>query len=214
MRRPALPTANSDLELLYGASQHFRHYMADSPRNKNISSLIAAMYNAASNFVNQARINAEAINNIESSNAASVSVPNYSELRRPRSNDSPNHADPNTNNNTPLSNSHEFDYSPTIVAPTADQLGAGQNPASRPPIHHFHYNGQNLGHHFFDESRLMQPPNIMSEADVARMLAEQSHPQSEHLIPAPSPYPEVMGLAMATGWEDWLWHNDLRQQPR
>lgn len=214
MRRPALTTANSDLELLYYASQHFRRYMADTPRNKNIAALIAAMYNAASNFVNQARINAEALSNIEAANTGSATVPNYSELSRAHSNDSTsNQLDPNSNQNTPLSNSHEFDYSPTIPTPITESLGLGQK---HPPPYHNHpysFSGQTHGAHLFDESRLMQRPNIMSEDDVAQMLAQQSHPQSEHMMPTPSPFPEVMGMTMATGWEDWLWQTEMRPPP-
>jgi hypothetical protein len=213
MRRPALPTASTDLELLYSASQHFRRYMAPSPRNKNIAALIAAMYNAASNFVNQARINAEAINNIEAGNPTNPGVPNYSELPRARSSDSNDHGNPNnSNNNTPITNGTEFDYSPTIPAPIAETLGLGQKITSQHPNHDF-FPGHHPNLHYFDESRLVQPPNIMSEADVAQMLAQQSHQQSHHMMPASSPYPESMGMPMTSGWEDWLWQNEMRPPP-
>jgi hypothetical protein len=196
MRRPSLLSARSDLELLYSASQHFRRYMADSPRNKNIAALIAAMYNAASNFVNQARMRASGLG--PDTATAEALQKNYSDLPRP-----PN----NENSTTPAMG--EYDYSPTVSS-SIDPLIMVGNTANLHPNQSFPFGPHgHMQDQFGGLHGNMSP--MMSDAEAAAMLAAQ---QQEFMPPGMTPFPEVMGAAMGSGgWEDWVWQNEMRPPP-
>jgi hypothetical protein len=189
MRRPSLLTARSDLELLYSASQHFRRFTLDSPRNKNIASLITAMYHAATNFVSQARVNP---NNMgpESTTAENLQH-QFSDIPHEQ---------------TAIKNNHDYDYSTTAAIPM-DQIPAIHTSSG---MHQAPYGFPTHGHEHFGR---MDPAaaQMMSEAEAAAILAAQ---QGEYMPPGMSPYPDVLGVAIGGGWDDWTWQTEASPSSR
>jgi uncharacterized protein (DUF2141 family) len=187
MRRPSLLTARSDLELLYSATQHFQRFTLESPRNKNIASLIVAMYHAATNFVSQARVNPGTMGP-ESTTAENLQH-QFHELPHGKGT---------------IKSSNEFEYSPTPTIPM-DQIPTMNTSSSG--MHQSPYGFATHGHEQYGRSDPVGP-HMMSEAEAAAMLAAQ---QGEYLTPGMSPFPDMLGMAIGGGWDDWTWHNEARQ---
>jgi hypothetical protein len=185
MRRPSLLSARSDLELLYSASQHFRRFTVESPRNTNIASLITAMYHAATNFVNQARIN-PSVMGPESTTADNLQH-QFSEFVQEEGG---------------MKTSNEFKYSPSSAVPM-DQMSTN---ASSSGMHHSPYGFTPHGQEQFAGGDPLAA-QMMSEAEAAAILAAQ---RGEYLGPGMSPYPDVLGMAIGGGWEDWTWQSEAR----
>jgi hypothetical protein len=186
MRRPSLLSARTDLELLYSASQHFRRFTTESARNNNIAALTTAMYHAATNFVNQVRSNPETVGP-ESATADSLQH-QYAEIQQAEKN---------------MKRSTEFDYSPTIINPI-EHFGTVGDPSS--DVHHSSYGYAPTGHAQFVHSDPNGHP-MMSENEAASMSAGQ---QGDYLANGISPFSDVLGMAIGTGWDDWAWQEEMR----
>ncbi|KAE9963906.1 hypothetical protein EG328_010959 [Venturia inaequalis] len=144
MRRPSLLSTRSDLDLLYSATRHFRQFMNDSARNKNIATLITSMYDAAAKFVSQSRA-AGALPGPQTCTPGAL-ADHFSDLPGENNNSSNNNnnnnkrrltdvsalaglnnnsVNSNTNTNTPVGEPGEFDYSPTVDGSLDQHGGAG-----------------------------------------------------------------------------------------
>jgi hypothetical protein len=159
--------------------------MADSPRNKNIAALINAMYHAAANFVSQSRISSGGMGP-ESATAESL---------QHQFSDVPQTQESKSNN--------EFDYSPTIPNSMDQMATMGTSSAG---LHHSQYSFGPHGHEHFGHGDANMPP-IMTEAEASAMLAAQ---QGEYLQAGMSPFPDVLGMAIGSGWDEWAWQNEMR----
>jgi hypothetical protein len=165
--------------------------MLDSPRNKNIAALITAMYNAALNFTEQARLPSSAPGP-ESATAEALQR-DFSDL--------PSGPGPSV---TPTTNDEEFDYSPTI-APAINQNDMMNQPSFLQPPSNFHFDFQNN----FPAQQGGGPPGhtpILTDSEAAAWLAAQQNGS----VPGIPPMPNVVGMAiMGNGWDEWIWQNDF-----
>ncbi|TLD25676.1 hypothetical protein E2P81_ATG09333 [Venturia nashicola] len=134
MRRPSLLSTRSDLDLLYSATRHFRQYMNDTPRNKNIAALITSMYDAAAKFVSQSRAGgplsgpqtctpgdlADHYSDFPGENSTASTTTTKGRLASMGGMDSLKSV-----MNTPTGEAGEFDYSPTVDGSVDHTGGAG-----------------------------------------------------------------------------------------
>lgn len=187
MRRPSLLSARSDLDLLYSATRHFRQYMTDSPRNKNIATLITSMYDAAAKFVTQSRT-ANALPGPQTCTPGAL-ADHFSDLPGEHS------AKPRVSissggniSNPPTGEVGGFDYSPTIES-SLDHSGLELHtsfPVHMPEVYPYSYSGDYRMHH---DGGSIGP-------DVAW--------QHGGTLPGVN----AVGLGVGNGWEEWFWQNE------
>jgi len=198
MRRPSLLSARSDLDLLYSATRHFRQYMTDSPRNKNIAALITSMYDAAAKFVAQSRA-AGSLPGPQTCTPAAL-ADHFSDLpgergQKPRVSISSG----GNPSGTPVTGEvGEFDYSPTIETPMEHPgLELHTSFPLHMPTENYLYNyspaGDYRGHH---DHNSVGP-------DVAWLAVA-----SQHGTPLPGIGAVGLGVGVGNGWEEWFWQNE------
>lgn len=195
LRRPALSSVSSDLELLLKATEHFSSFTLESPRNKHILSLLTAMYKAAVEAVAQAVMDKPNEHDHDHDQSV-VMTPTTATMPRESYPGTTSSSYPHSLNVTPIPGDGEYDYSPTIPTASSHQVMMDQN--------HFGSHAQSHSGFAFPlpmdhNGHPLQHPGhtpFHNEEDAAAWLASQNQGHLPHLS------------MMGSQWDEWWWQGN------